>query len=295
MAKIAVYPHDPVAMTSGGVFPYSDELRNSYTFQSKYGDPIKLYKVQGNNILLPRGLTIEGGHDRRVSGSDINVTDHFKARSPEQDRVVDEVTALLKSGVSHICECPTGFGKTIVGAAAIARIGKKALVIVTKDDIKSQWVAAFQTVMKLKKSDIGLIQGDKMDVAGKPIVIAMVHSVCKDGRYPSWIYKEFGLVVIDEVHRMGAETFGEAIWMFPAKLRLGLSASPNRKDGKDILFKSHIGPVRVRSDAYPLIPKVMTFTHQSKMPKMAVQAGRTAHIDRILSRDSTGTGSLLAS
>lgn len=276
----------PLWVGSGAAYPFSETLAKRLTLMSKYESVFPLYKRQGNLLLVPRGLAPEGGEDRRVYGVNTPLKNLFVPRSSEQSRVVAESSALLLQGRSHIVEAPTGFGKTYVGSAIIANTGKKALVILTKEDIKSQWVKAFKDVLGLKSSEIGLIQGDTVSVANKKVVLAMVHSICKEGRYPSWVYQEFGLVVADEVHRMGADTFCQAMWLLPGALRLGLSASPYRKDGKDVVFKTQIGPVAVRSEAYPLIPRVMVLSSGAYLPPMKVQAGRTAHIDRMLSKNT---------
>lgn len=267
------------------MYPYSPGLEKRFQRMSRFDEPFSLSKKKGAQLWLPRMVCPPGPVDRRVLGESIGFANHFVPRSPEQARIVAESLALLQAGESHIVQSPTGSGKTVIGATLISAIGRKALVVVTKDDIKAQWSKALQMVLGIKPEDIGLIQGKTVSVVGKKVVIAMVHSLCKDGRYPDWVYQEFGLTVFDECHRMGADSFGKAAWLLPGKLRLGLSAQPSRKDGKDIVFRSHIGPVRVVSEAFPLIPKVM-LVNGVGVPKMKVQAGRTAHVDRMLSRSA---------
>ena len=63
----------------------------------------------------------------------------------------------------------------------------------------------------------------------------------------------------DEVHRCPADTLSLCFRNLKAKLRLGLSATPTRADGKEQLIYAHIGPVRVESDVILKIPKVMVF------------------------------------
>ena len=52
----------------------------------------------------------------------------------------------------------------------------------------------------LPDHEIGEIRGDKCEVKGTKFVVAMIHSLSKEGRYPDWIAKEFGLVIFDECH-----------------------------------------------------------------------------------------------
>lgn len=80
----------------------------------------------------------------------------------------------------------------------IAKVGKKTLVVVTKEDIRDQWVDAAKKFLGLTDKDIGFIQADKFQVPGKKLVIAMIQSLAKEDRYPAHAMKEFGLAIWDE-------------------------------------------------------------------------------------------------
>jgi superfamily II DNA or RNA helicase len=252
----------PIYTGAAGVLPYNEVIARRLTYVTKYGDEVKLYRVwgtQSNRMMsVPRGLCASLGEDRRVSGGwTTKISSVFVPRNDEQARVVEEVTSALLAGRSHILSSPTGSGKTAMALEAIRQIGETTLIIVTKEDVKNQWLASIEKFWGVPSSGVGLIQGDRFDVAGKPISLAMIQSICKEGRYPDWVYRIFGLVVVDEVHRLGADLFNEAIWLLPAKLRLGLSATPTRTDGKTIVFQAHIGPVGVLSDQIPEVPRVI--------------------------------------
>ena len=61
--------------------------------------------------------------------------------------------------------------------------------------------------------------------------------------YDTSIFDNFGLVIYDEVHHLSAETFSKALPKVATKYLLGLSATPNRKDGLSKVFKYYIGNV----------------------------------------------------
>lgn len=85
---------------------------------------------------------------------------------------------------------------------------------------------------------------------------------------------------------MGADKFGQAAWQFPAKLRLGLSATPYRRDGKGVVFKSHIGQVLVKTEAIPLIPKILVwYKTNRRVGSIPHKAGKTGHMTRVLAAD----------
>lgn len=140
----------------------------------------------------------------------------------------------------------------------IAKVGLKTIIVVTKEDIRDQWIAAAEALLGLTiGKGIGLIQGDTFNVSGQSIVIAMIQSLSKEGRYPESFFKDFGLAVFDECHRVAADNFSQACYRIPAKLRLGISATPDRKDGKEEVLYAHIGRIRVRTEATPMTPRVI--------------------------------------
>ena len=101
-------------------------------------------------------------------------------------------------------------------------------------------------------------------------------------------------------HRVPAEQFSNVVDMFRAKLRLGLSATPDRADGKELLIHAHIGPIRARTEAQLMIPKVLLFrsawecprvlrtdpmTGQKRVVRLPHEPGKTAHVEKILAAD----------
>lgn len=298
----------PLAVAASAMFPYSEEIEEVFTRQSRYGDLIKLHKVKTikgkKYIWIPRNCTLapDESNDRREAGIPVSIkpSPGFKPRNAQQVRVISKSSGLLLSGVSHVVSSPTGSGKTVMATQIISAVGKKTLILVPKEDIKDQWYAALLKFLDITPKDIGIIQGDICDVEGKKIVIAMLQSISKEGRYPVSLFKGFGLMVVDECHKIAADQFSNVGWVVPAKLRLGLSATPNRKDGKGIVLKAHIGEVMVRNTIYTLVPKVEMFHTSFKVPMVVrvsegvreiVQyphyAGRTMGLIKIMASNAT--------
>jgi superfamily II DNA or RNA helicase len=67
---------------------------------------------------------------------------------------------------------------------------------------------------------------------------------------------------------MGADKFSQAMWHLPATFRLGLSATPYRKDGRESLFHAHIGQVEVATEERKLIPKVICVDTEWQVPEL---------------------------
>ncbi len=148
------------------------------------------------------------------------------------------------------------------------------------------------------------MQGNVVRYKNCPVTIALIQSVSKPGRYPSEFYESFGFVLVDEVHRLGAEHFSEAAWLFPAWARLGLSATPKRKDGRDIVFRQHIGPVLVKTEQMTLSCRVLRKNTRWKVPrwkdklthewvKAPHSASRHAHILKSMVKDPIRNGHIV--
>lgn len=249
------------------MYPSSEELRKQFTWVTRFGDVYPAYVDSGDKIKLPRGLCPIGEIDKRVDGIAINCKLNFEPRNDEQVRVIDESISRLKNGESFIVQASTGFGKTAISAPIIHAVGRKTLIVVSKSDLIQQWRNDLAKFLSLPKEKIGFIRQDKYDVVGKDIVIGMLHSLAIPDRYPSGILKEFGFVIFDEVHVLGADTFGKVACMFPARLRMGLSATPERADGKERLFMAHIGPVKVIAKLVPMNPKVLRMETGWRCPR----------------------------
>jgi superfamily II DNA or RNA helicase len=136
--------------------------------------------------------------------------------------------------IVHNC----GKGKTILALMYAAWRGWKTLVIVDTDFIIDQWVSAMQKLFLLRASRVGLVK-QKVCRIGAHFTIASAKTLAKRGKDPEF-YDQFGLVIFDEVHVASAPTFKGILSQVKGE-RLGLTATPDRKDGMDSLFKYHLG------------------------------------------------------
>jgi len=281
----------PILYGAGATYPWDDDLAKAFTFVSRFEDVVPLYQKQNGFIVLPREVCPVGHKDVRVVGEPAGFQNKFVPRNQDQLRVVSESFHLLETGQSHLLAAPTGYGKTYIGCALAARLNVPTLVITTKEDVLAQWVEAARNVLGLDPLEIGIWRGDQVPF-GKRFVVGLVQSIMKGPeRYPKELYDSFGFVIADEVHRMGADQFSQSMWWLPAKLRLGLSATPWRKDGKDIVFQAHIGTVRVTAELEVMIPKVLLHETGWKVPcwagaggyrQMLHEPGKTMHVEKTM-------------
>ena len=107
-----------------------------------------------------------------------------------------------------------------------------------KDFLNQQFIESIKQFVPNAK--IGKIKQSKVDVEDKDVVIASLQSLAMRD-YDINIFKDFGLVIIDEVHHTGAEVFSKAFQNINSNIILGLSATLNRKDGLRNVFEYYIG------------------------------------------------------
>ena len=248
-------------------FPYSEELEERLTFVSKYGDEVKMTVRDGGLLLVPRRLAPIGVHDDRVLNPIPAINCKVPPRSEEQASCIAQSIKLLQAGVNHVLEAPTGWGKTYGGSAVAVGLAQTTLIIVPKNDLMDEWRNTLLNLIGVPPERIGHIQQDKCDYEGKWFTLAMVHSLVISDKYGPEMRKYFGTVLFDETHKMAAETFQRAAQMFPAMYRLGLSATPNRDDGKDPVIEANIGEVMVRGKEVPMSPKVLVKRTGWKIPR----------------------------
>lgn len=263
---------DPPLWVGGtAVYPYSGELAQRYTIMSKFGDVVKLWEgaQNGELIKLPRGFcppptpeTDKRAWQDRAPLTSVKIT----PKSEEQAEGIKDMITLALQGKSFCVKAPTGSGKTVMAIAALAAIGVQTLIVVPKEDLFDQWLKELEK-FGVPKAQIGMVRQDKYAVAGKRVVVAMLHSLAIPGKYPEWFKKWPGLTIYDEVHRLPTDTFTAVAAMFSSRVRIGLSATHQRADGLDLIVRGHIGPILVEIKMEQMIPKVLVYRTNWMCPR----------------------------
>jgi hypothetical protein len=136
------------------------------------------------------------------------------------------------------------------------RLGRRTLILVHKDFFLKQWKKRIEYFMP--DASVGIVRQSKCDFEGNDFVIAMLQSLARDdgGKYPEEFYRAFGLVISDECHRISASTWSWVIPRFNAAWRLGLSATPRRKDATQDVFFNHISKVTYSAKTKARVPNL---------------------------------------
>jgi superfamily II DNA or RNA helicase len=209
-------------------------------------DPIKCYAVNDTHVGFPidygmRALRLSNVkyETRLVQGETIDITKRPEARGDEQHRVWSEAQHRLTTSITGLIQAPTGFGKTVTACHLIAELKRATAIVVTTNQLAIQWRDEIKKHLDIDAAIVsGKAEGDKMTA---PVVIVLVHQLCMKRDHSASFYDRFGFVVWDEVHRMGAREFSQSLKKFKAEARLGLSATPRRKDGCEKMFLTYFG------------------------------------------------------
>ena len=127
---------------------------------------------------------------------------------------------------------------TTVALALSAHLKVRTMIVVHKEFLANQWVE------KIKEfcpgATIGRVQGDVFDIE-KDFVIAMIQTMSQR-EFEKKAFDSIGLLVVDEAHHIGAPAFSQFMFKICPKFTLGLTATPERKDGLTRLLYWFLGP-----------------------------------------------------
>ncbi|MEY8274627.1 DEAD/DEAH box helicase [Corynebacterium pseudotuberculosis] len=149
-------------------------------------------------------------------------------------------------GGSGVVVLPCGAGKTMVGAASMARAQATTLILVTNTVAGRQWRDELLRRTTLTPEEIGEYSGEKKEI--RPVTIATYQVVTRKtkGEYRAlelFDSRDWGLIIYDEVHLLPAPVFRMTSDL-QSRRRLGLTAKLVGEDGREGDVFSLIGPKR---------------------------------------------------
>jgi superfamily II DNA or RNA helicase len=201
------------------------------------------------HIALPRGCLDAAQDLLRENATRCDLRDERNAGEPIDARFVGTLridqeaaaAAMLHYDVGVLC-APTAFGKTVTAAAMIARRGVNTLVLVHRTELLKQWQERLQTFLGVGGDVVGTIGGGKAKPTGT-IDIAVMQSLSRQGEVNALV-ENYGHVIVDECHHVGAVSFDAILKRSKAKYVLGLTATPIRRDGQQPIIFMQCGPIR---------------------------------------------------
>jgi superfamily II DNA or RNA helicase len=243
--------------------------RRKLTYKSPYAAkgerPIRMFKElpQEGYLGMPRAygmlrypwLPID---DKRTDGEPMSEdAEHYVLPSPyhpsvrepeKQAQFMADIDRAFIEQQHFLAYATTGSGKTVCGSRSAVIHRRRTAVFVPLERLMDMWHDTLTKMFKVPEHRIGIVQSDRCEYEGKDFVLCMMKSL-GGRRYHPDFYKSIGVVMPDEVHRIGTPELAMITAQFPARVRCGLTATPERGDGAENVLFWHIGPIKVRSEA----------------------------------------------
>ena len=161
---------------------------------------------------------------------------------PRQQAIKDESLEILQRTGSILLCLHTGFGKTIFTLYLVSCLGMKAVVLCHRNIIIQQWLESCAKYLpSLNAVEMDIAQYKKNPSCWKDVDV-LVCSVINVPKIPAAVFKQFGCVVVDEVHTICTNEFSKSLHYLVPSYLIGLSATPFRSDGMDTLLQLYFGP-----------------------------------------------------
>jgi superfamily II DNA or RNA helicase len=175
--------------------------------------------------------------DQRTDGDSLDV--HFHGElTPLQE---DAARALLLHDTG-VFVGPPGMGKTVLGVYLAAQRRRSTLVLVHRRPLLDQWKVQLAMFLGIEDAAIGEIGRGKQKATGR-LDVAMLQSVTRQDSVDDRV-TAYGQVIVDECHHMPAVSFERVLSEVRARYVVGLTATPQRRDGHHPITEMQLGPVR---------------------------------------------------
>ena len=148
-----------------------------------------------------------------------------------QQEAIDNLKKMREDGKTiALLYHATGVGKTITAITDAKAVGGRTLFLVNALKLASQAKDTFAKVWP--EATLGEYTGSQKDVS-QTVIFATVQSISKD--LERFSPTDFDYLIVDECHHAAANTYQKIFTYFHPKFILGLTATPERSDGEDML------------------------------------------------------------
>ncbi len=160
---------------------------------------------------------------------------HYQEKTPEprpaQRIALDALNETVNEGYDKaVVALATGLGKTYL-AAFFAQKYEKILFIAHREEILNQARKSFEHSLD---KEGGIFNGSQKDM-DHDLIFASIQTLSIQERLNSFSPNDFDLIIVDEFHHAAANTYKKVIDYFNPSFLLGLTATPERTDGQDVL------------------------------------------------------------
>lgn len=215
-------------------------VRPQSTMEEFKPKPFKVFREDHRYYVVPRYCTQfygpEEPKDLRPEPTKIHVK--FKGQLNKQLKQDEAVQKYFETQSGGIMCLDVGFGKTVTALAIAARLGLRTMIMVHKEFLMNQWIERINHFCP--GATIGRVQQDTCEL-DRDFVIGMLQTLSQRPFEPK-TFGSVGLLIVDEAHHIGARVFSQAMFKLCPKWTLGLTATPDRKDGLGHILNWFLGP-----------------------------------------------------
>jgi len=171
-------------------------------------------------------------YDAVEDNSDTPVRKLFQPRGPQIEALYALADSRSEGATKGLVHAATGIGKTYLAAFDSAKY-QKVLFVAHREEILKQAAISFRNVRQ--SNDYGFFYGKQKD-KDKSVIFASVATLGRSEYLTENYFAPdyFDYLIIDEFHHAVNDQYQRIINYFKPKFLLGLTATPERLDGKDI-------------------------------------------------------------
>ncbi len=230
-----------------------------------------------NALLLEQGVKVEID-DRRTLGETLDAISLKATLRSDQNKAVKALVA-HESGILH---APTAFGKTVTAMGIMVERKVNTLILTHSRHLLAQWKERLESF--IEGVSVGMIGGGKKKPTGQIDVTTYQSLIDKSNNTVSSQIQKYGQIIIDECHHISAPRYEMLLNEVSARYVLGLTATPDRRDGHQKIMFMLAGPVRHKVRAEPgsrFIQRVIVRERYESPPADFSQGNARPHIASI--------------
>ena len=236
--------------------PKFTEAEKAGRYTGNLDRELEFYEERDGGLACPRGCAAKLYRLCERYGEDIQINDQRRTLDPVDFTFWGGLRPLQRQAVNDVLtrdhgllEAGTGAGKTVMALWIIAQRKQPALIIVHTKELLNQWLDRIGQFFEIPRDEIGVIGGGKFSI-GSRITVSTVQTLYKR---VDEVVPHIGHLICDECHRAPSRMFTEAVSAFDARYRLGLTATPWRRDKLSKVIFWHVGDVTGKIDKQDLV------------------------------------------